>query len=213
MEYERLHEPLPAASAHGTVDRQTIRQAHAYIVAGGCFALGLRYAGTAHQGAKRVCLHFLKHFKAFRWARLCGCMLICVFFCVVRVCACVCVRACACVRVCARACVCADGVCLHAHLTLRCGNALLHAQYHPRKQMYHRHSLRRFNCRLSLSLSCFAPPRTRYAREGSGGMQQVVRRPQRTVLETCMCAAALGLGMIMAGTGDLECLSILRELR
>ncbi|CAM9144410.1 unnamed protein product, partial [Phaeothamnion confervicola] len=39
--------PLSAAAAAAReVDRQSIRQAHAYVVAGACFALGLRFAGT-----------------------------------------------------------------------------------------------------------------------------------------------------------------------
>ena len=33
------------------VDWQSIRQAHAFILAGGCLALGLRYASTEDQGA------------------------------------------------------------------------------------------------------------------------------------------------------------------
>lgn len=33
------------------------------------------------------------------------------------------------------------------------------------------------------------------------------------MLEMCLCNAVAALGMIMAGTGDLECLRVMRELR
>lgn len=39
------------------------------------------------------------------------------------------------------------------------------------------------------------------------------RRPERPVLEMCLSTAVTSLGMIMAGTGDLECLRVMRELR
>ena len=48
--------PKPSAT------HDTIVQAHANILAGGCFALGLRFAGTASSHAKSVLLHFLAHF-------------------------------------------------------------------------------------------------------------------------------------------------------
>lgn len=54
VEYARLHEPLPEELA-SVVDRQTIRQAHANIVAGACLCLGLRFAGTADARA-RACV-------------------------------------------------------------------------------------------------------------------------------------------------------------
>lgn len=38
-------------SEHVDVDRQAIRQAHTYIIAGSCFALGLRFAGTGNNKA------------------------------------------------------------------------------------------------------------------------------------------------------------------
>lgn len=39
------------------------------------------------------------------------------------------------------------------------------------------------------------------------------RRPERPILEMCLSTSVTALGMIMAGTGDLECLRIMRELR
>lgn len=39
------------------------------------------------------------------------------------------------------------------------------------------------------------------------------RRPERPILEMCLSTAVTALGMIMAGTGDLECLRVMRELR
>lgn len=55
VEYARLNEPLPEELS-SVVDRQTIRQAHANIIAGGCLCLGLRYAGTADERAKATVL-------------------------------------------------------------------------------------------------------------------------------------------------------------
>ncbi|CAM9600363.1 unnamed protein product, partial [Discosporangium mesarthrocarpum] len=40
-----------------------------------------------------------------------------------------------------------------------------------------------------------------------------LRRPERPILEMCLAAAVSGLGMVMAGTGDLDSLRLLRELR
>ncbi|CAM9717318.1 unnamed protein product [Ectocarpus fasciculatus] len=55
VEYARLNEPLPEELS-SVVDRQTIRQAHANIIAGGCLCLGLRFAGTADEQAKATVL-------------------------------------------------------------------------------------------------------------------------------------------------------------
>lgn len=38
------------------------------------------------------------------------------------------------------------------------------------------------------------------------------RKPDRVTLETCVCVSALALGCVMAGTGDLESLKIIRSL-
>ncbi len=37
--------------------------------------------------------------------------------------------------------------------------------------------------------------------------------PNKTTLESCLSSAAIGLGMVMAGTGELNCLKLLRTLR
>ncbi|CAN0518764.1 unnamed protein product, partial [Laminaria digitata] len=55
VEYTRLHEPLPEELAT-VVDRQTVRQAHANIIAGACLCLGLRFAGTADEQARETVL-------------------------------------------------------------------------------------------------------------------------------------------------------------
>ncbi len=47
------------------VDWNNVREGRANIVAGACMAIGLKYAGTAHRGARDVVLHFLREFKAF----------------------------------------------------------------------------------------------------------------------------------------------------
>ncbi|CAN0438388.1 unnamed protein product, partial [Laminaria digitata] len=51
---------------------------------------------------------------------------------------------------------------------------------------------------------------------GMGGGRDpfvAARRPERPVLEMCLSTSVTALGMIMAGTGDLECLRLMRELR
>lgn len=48
------------------VDRQEIRQAHAYIVSGACFAIGLRYAGTGNELAATTIYQRLLDFQKLR---------------------------------------------------------------------------------------------------------------------------------------------------
>ena len=52
-------------SQSDSIDWNNIREARANIVAGGCMALGLKYAGTAHRGAHDVVIHFLREFKTY----------------------------------------------------------------------------------------------------------------------------------------------------
>jgi hypothetical protein len=49
-----------------TVDWESIRQAHANVTAGGCFAMGLRYAGTASGAASQTLQEALRHFQRMR---------------------------------------------------------------------------------------------------------------------------------------------------
>jgi hypothetical protein len=67
-EYNRLDDVLPA-HLEDIVDRKLIREAYIYTVAGGCFALGLRYAGTADATAKETCLRHLRYYKQMRLAK------------------------------------------------------------------------------------------------------------------------------------------------
>jgi len=48
------------------VDEQSVKQAHANIVAGACFAIGLRFVGTATMQARNVLMHFVGHFIDLR---------------------------------------------------------------------------------------------------------------------------------------------------
>mmetsp|Transcript_13328 Transcript_13328/g.46314 ORF Transcript_13328/g.46314 Transcript_13328/m.46314 type:complete len:1280 (+) Transcript_13328:1580-5419(+) len=113
----RLASDARAASGGGggdgqrRIDWDSVRQAHCNVVAGGCFAVGLRYAGTACARAKETVLVFLREFQAIR------------------------------------------------------------------------------------------------------NDENAAMRPDRPTLEMCLSAAATALGMVMAGTGDLESLRLLRELR
>ena len=95
------------------VDKQAIRQIYAYLVAGACFTLGLRFAGTGNSNAASIVLKKLEFFQEMR-----------------------------------------DGSNSHA----------------------------------------------------------IARRPERPLLEMCVSCTSVSLAMIMAGTGDLDALRILREL-
>ena len=61
-----IPEDRMAAIQRKTGDWDTIRQVHAYIIAGACFALGVRFAGTGCKDAARTLHHYLEHFKSFR---------------------------------------------------------------------------------------------------------------------------------------------------
>lgn len=105
----------PDKSSSEELDHEALRQAHAYILAGGCFAIGLRYAGTAHAGAHEL---LLKHVQYF-------------------------------------------------------------------------------------ALGC---------RSDASGPKEWTQR-DRPALETCLNTAAIALGLVMAGTGDLRALKLLRAQR
>jgi anaphase-promoting complex subunit 1 len=66
-EGEEERESLPADfQGEFDVDRQSVRQIHAYIIAGSCFSIGLRFAGTADAQAAKIITEKLLEFKAFR---------------------------------------------------------------------------------------------------------------------------------------------------
>uniref|UniRef100_A0A7S4MEE8 Anaphase-promoting complex subunit 1 C-terminal domain-containing protein n=1 Tax=Odontella aurita TaxID=265563 RepID=A0A7S4MEE8_9STRA len=115
----RTHNDATAAGPTGVADdldfdRQALRQAHAHIVAGACFGMGLRYAGTGNLDAAST-LHNQ----------------------------------------------------VHAFLRLREDSDLISA----------------------------------------------VQRPEKPITEMCLACSALALAMVMAGTGDLKTLTLLRALR
>jgi len=41
----------------------------------------------------------------------------------------------------------------------------------------------------------------------------MAQRPERPILEMCLGTAAVALGMVMAGSGDLDSFRLLRQLR
>jgi len=53
-------------AAGSELDWQSVRQNHAYIMAGGCFAIGLRFAGSANAHAMETLLHHANRFKSMR---------------------------------------------------------------------------------------------------------------------------------------------------
>lgn len=59
VEYARLHLPLPEELVP-VVDRQTIKQTHANILAGACLCLGLRFAGTGDERARTTVLNLVR---------------------------------------------------------------------------------------------------------------------------------------------------------
>ena len=96
------------------VDRQAVRQAHAYIVAGACFGMGLRFAGTANSYAASAIAERVRLFRRLR---------------------------------------------------------------------------------------------------DDNDPASLAQRPERPILEMCLGCAAISLAMVMAGTGDIDTLRLLRELR
>ena len=97
-----------------SLDKQAVRQIYAHLVAGACFSLGLRFAGSGDPSAASTVLNKLKLFQRMR---------------------------------------------------------------------------------------------------NGADMASLMRRPERPLLEMCLSCVAVSLAMIMAGTGDLNSLRILRELR
>jgi len=97
------------------VDEDAVRLAHANIVAGACFAIGLRFVGTAMRSAQQTIIRFVRHFSHLR--------------------------------------------------------------------------------------TCESDD------------PRVPQRPDRSTLELCLGTCAISLALVMAGTGDLETLRILRALR
>lgn len=63
---ERQNAGLENGKSLPDVDRQTVRQMHAYIVAGSCFSIGIRYAGTADSRAAGAITEVLLELKSFR---------------------------------------------------------------------------------------------------------------------------------------------------
>jgi len=53
-------------SVDSHVDRQYIRQAYSFIIAGGCFSIGLRYAGTGNKAAATTIMARVKDFYGMR---------------------------------------------------------------------------------------------------------------------------------------------------
>jgi anaphase-promoting complex subunit 1 len=110
------------------VDWQSVRQGHAFILAGACFALGLRYASTEDKVAAASITKVLLHFQRLRETYPGG-----------------------------------GG-----------GGG---------------------------------------GREGGRDGVAMAQRPERPILEMCLGTAAVALGMVMAGSGDLDSFRLLRQLR
>ena len=55
-----------AGNQNHSFDVMGIKQAHAYVVTGACFSIGLKYAGTAHKGAVDLLTAKVCYFKMLR---------------------------------------------------------------------------------------------------------------------------------------------------
>jgi anaphase-promoting complex subunit 1 len=124
------------SALQSAVDWSTIRQTHANIIAGGCFAIGLRYAGTGCSMAAGTLRHFLMHFRALRGG---------------------------------------DSAPVHE------------------KVAYESKHIPNIGTAVLDCISAW--------------------RPDQPTLEICLGVISVSLGMVMAGTGDLGSLRILRHLR
>lgn len=49
--------------------------------------------------------------------------------------------------------------------------------------------------------------------QSSASLRFAAQRPDRVTIETCLACAALAMACIMAGTGDVDCLRLIREMR
>jgi len=101
-------------SKDSSVDRQAVRQIYAHVVAGACFGMGLRFAGTANSDAASAISERIRRFRKLR---------------------------------------------------------------------------------------------------DDNDPVSVAQRPERPILEMCLGCATIALAMVMAGTGDVETMRLLRELR
>ncbi len=66
MEEDAMEGHLLSFSDETHVDRQAVRQSHAFIIAGGCFSIGLRYAGTGHKTAASTIMKYVRDFYRYR---------------------------------------------------------------------------------------------------------------------------------------------------
>lgn len=89
----------------------------------------------------------------------------------------------------------------YAPLPGPCRSAYLHAHTHT-----YTHTHRHFR-RLRDSYPSASKP------VASTSATALAQRPERPILEMCLATAAVGLGMVMAGSGDLGAFRLLRELR
>jgi len=105
------------------VDWQSVRQSHAFILAGACFALGLRFASTEDKSAAASIKAVLHHFRRLRETYPGG------------------------------------------------------------------------------------------GRDGGSDAVAMAQRPERSILEMCLGTAGVSLGLVMAGSGDLDSFRFLRQLR
>ena len=51
------------------IDKNAVRQIHAFVTAGACFGIGLRFAGTGHQAAANAIIDVILAFTALRDGR------------------------------------------------------------------------------------------------------------------------------------------------
>mmetsp|Transcript_19899 Transcript_19899/g.64068 ORF Transcript_19899/g.64068 Transcript_19899/m.64068 type:complete len:408 (-) Transcript_19899:1145-2368(-) len=171
-------------------DMEAVRHVHSNIIAGACFSLGLRYAGTSCRTAQLSVLHYLGHFAI----------------------------------------LCSTGF---ENVETMEGNSRNHssALFSTNGSGPRQGRIRQSDEKLMARAAFLASAVTEHARQFAELLHDVHRNchhsaaiptseavafvlcPDRPVLESCISATAIGLAMLMAGTGDLESLLVLLEFR
>mmetsp|Transcript_19803 Transcript_19803/g.78869 ORF Transcript_19803/g.78869 Transcript_19803/m.78869 type:complete len:1598 (+) Transcript_19803:94-4887(+) len=172
----------------------TIRQAHANAVAGGCLAIGMRYAGTASSLAAITLRHYLTHFivlvesyGASRRASVASITTLSI---------------------------------TSLHAAQRTSDACEFAVYKARTSSYDAEAAYTAAAATEAALgSCHETnlqtnlcPRAVAAIPTINGTACIIR-PDRSTVESCLGTTAVALSIVMAGTGDIACLRLLRAIR
>mmetsp|Transcript_6433 Transcript_6433/g.19518 ORF Transcript_6433/g.19518 Transcript_6433/m.19518 type:complete len:1862 (-) Transcript_6433:388-5973(-) len=152
------------------LDWESAKHAHAHVLAGACFAVGLKFAGTGCSEASKTIRYYLNHFKILRDAFCC----------------------------------CPENECTSASVTdvsftLPTFGAAA-CDESARTNLRNAESVAGRTSSVILSLSATKS-------------DALALRPDRPTVEMALGVVVIALGMVMAGTGDIQSLHLMRDLR